>query len=846
MRNPFRLITFCFLLLINLSSYAQVQLGGSESLIDYSNPKEYELGGVTVSGVQYLDESVLVTLIGLNIGDKYRVPGDKIAQSIENLWKQGLLSDIKVTVTKVVDNVIFLNYQIQERPRLSRFSFEGVSKGEADKLRDKLQLVKGKVVNENLIQMTSNQVKEYFIAKGHLFVTADVTSIRDSAMGPNSNLLTIKVGNKHKVKINAITFHGNKEFESNHLKHKMKGSKESAFWKIFTASKYTDDAYDKDKEKILALYESKGFRDAKIVKDSIYKFNDDRVNIDIWMNEGNKYYFRNITWVGNTKYSYSQLNAILGINKGDIYNQQKLEESLFMNQSNRDVSSLYMDDGYLFFQVTPVEVMVENDSIDLEMRIYEGKQAVISKVTVTGNTKTNDKVVMREIRTRPGQLFNRSDIIRTQRDLSQLGYFDQEKLSVNPKPNAADGTVDIEYVVEEKPSDQLELSGGWGGGAGIVGTLGVSFNNFSLRNIGKRDSWAPLPSGDGQKLSIRFQSNGKFYQSYNASFTEPWLGGKKPNSFSVSIYNSIQTNGVSKSDIGRQELNIIGTSVGLGRRLTFPDDYFNVYNEVSLQQYKLQNWSSGFLFSNGISNNLSLQQTLSRNSVDGTIWIRSGSQVSVSLQLTPPFSLMGNKDIDYKNASQQVKYKWIEYHKWKFSGAWYKSVGSKFVLFSRAQVGILGYYNKDIGPSPFERFYLGGDGLSGFSLDGREIIALRGYENNSVTPRLLVPNSTGTSSSLETVGGTAYDKYTMELRYPVSLNPSATIYVLGFLEGGNNYLGVKNFNPSILKRSAGMGVRIFLPMFGLLGLDWGYGFDKVENQPGAGGAHFHFTIGQQF
>ena len=845
MRKSFSVLTCFILLILTIPSYAQVLLGGDEGLVDYSNPKEYELGGLTVSGVQYLDESVLVTLTGLTIGEKYRIPGDKIAQSIENLWKQGLLSDVKVEITKIVDNKIFLNYKLQERPRLSRFSFEGVSKGEADKLRDKLQLVKGKVVNENLIQMTSNQVKDYFIAKGFLFVEADVTASRDSAMGPNNELLLIKVRNKHKVKINEITFHGNVEFKSKKLKHKMKGSKESAFWKIFTASKYTEEAYGKDKEKIVGLYTARGFRDAKIDKDSVYKVNQKRVNIDIWISEGHKYYFRNIKWVGNTKYTYSQLNAILGINKGDIYNQEKLEESLFMNQNSRDISSLYMDDGYLFFQVTPVEVTVEGDSIDLEMRIYEGKQAVINRVTVKGNTKTNDKVVMREIRTQPGQLFNRTLIIRTQRELSQLGYFDQEKLSVNPKPNPVDGTVDIEYQVEERPSDQLELSGGWGGGAGVVGTLGVTFNNFSARNILKKKAWSPLPSGDGQKLSLRFQSNGRFYQSYNASFTEPWLGGKKPNSLSVSIFNSIQSDGTKRRDANHQELNIIGGSVGLGRRLTVPDDYFNIYNEIAIQQYRLSNWNQGFLFQNGKSNNLSFQTTLSRNSVDGVIWIRTGSQLSVTLQLTPPFSLINNNK-DYTTATIQEKYKWIEYHKWKFSGAWYKGVGNKFVLYSRAQVGILGFYNKDIGQSPFERFYLGGDGLSGFSLDGREIIALRGYENNTVTPRLLTPNSTGTSYTLTTVGGTTYDKFTMELRYPVSLNPSATIYVLGFVEGGNNYLGIREFNPTVLKRSAGAGVRIFLPMFGLLGLDWGYGFDKVQNQPGANGAHFHFTIGQQF
>jgi outer membrane protein insertion porin family len=494
-----------------------------------------------------------------------------------------------------------------------------------------------------------------------------------------------------------------------------------------------------------------------------------------------------------------------------------------------------MDDGYLFFQVTPVEIMVENDSIDIEMRIYEGKQATVNRVTVKGNSKTNDKVVMREIRTQPGQLFNRSDIIRTQRELSQLGYFDQEKLNVIPKPNPADGTVDIEYIVEERPSDQLELSGGWGGGAGVVGTLGVSFNNFSARNIFKKGTWSPLPTGDGQRLSIRFQSNGRFFQSYNASFTEPWLGGRKPHSLSVSVFHSVQTDGLPKSSEDRSTLMISGASVGLGRRLKWPDDFFQIYHEVTIQRYSLDQWSGTFLFSDGYSNNLNFEQTISRNSVDGFIWIRGGSQISFTVQVTPPFSLL-DKTTDFSTADPKTKYRWIEYHKWKFNGAWYKSLGNKFVLFTRTQLGILGYYNPDIGQSPFERFYLGGDGLSGFALDGREIIALRGYNNNSITPRI--------NGSI--VGGTTFNKYTMELRFPVSLNPSATIYALAFLEGGNNWLGTRNFNPLNIKRSTGVGVRIFLPMFGLLGLDWGYGFDEVEGAPGVNKGQFHFTIGQQF
>ena len=818
------------------TSYAQVEsIGSDDQQINFAQPKEYELGGITVSGIRYLDEGVLITLTGLNIGERFKIPGDKIATSIENLWKQGLLSDIKVTATKINGDRIFLNFELSERPRLSKFAFSGISKNEADKLRDKLQLVKGKVITENLIQVTKNQVKDYYVEKGFLFVETTITTEKDTIGGPNQELMRISVSNKKRVKINKVTFHGNTQFESKKLKRKMKGSKEKGWYKIFSSSKFSEEAFEKDKEKVIATYASKGFRDVSISKDSVYKFSDRTVNIDVWIDEGPKYYFRNITWIGNTKYPTSQLDQMLGIKKGDIFSQAKLDEGLFISQSSRDISSLYMDDGYLFFQVTPVEILVENDSIDIEMRIYEGKQATVNRVTVKGNSKTNDKVIMREIRTKPGQLFNRSDIIRTQQVLAQLGYFDQEKLNVTPRPNAADGTVDIEYIVEERPSDQLELSGGWGGGAGVVGTLGISFNNFSARNIAKKGTWSPLPTGDGQKLSIRFQSNGRFFQSYNASFTEPWLGGKKPNSLSVSVFHSIQTDGLPKGNDDRSVLKISGASIGLGKRLKWPDDFFQSYNELTFQRYSLDNWEGTFLFSDGYSNNLNFEQTFSRNSVDGFIWIRSGSQLSFTLQLTPPFSLL-DKGTDYATANAKEKYKWIEYHKWKFSGSWYKSLGTKFVLFSRTQIGILGFYNPDIGQSPFERFYLGGDGLSGFALDGREIIALRGYNNNTVTPRI----------NGSTVGGTAYNKNTFELRFPVSLNPSATIYTLAFLEAGNNWLGTRNFNPLNLKRSAGVGVRIFLPMFGLLGLDWGYGFDEIEGNPGVNKGQFHFTIGQQF
>ena len=826
-----RINYFIFFLTISCSSpvFSQIQVGQNVFEVDYSNPKDYEIGGITVSGIQFLDASALITLTGLSVGEKIKIPGDAISDAINNLWKQGLLADVKVIAKRVEGNLIFLDFALQERPRLSKFKFKGVRKGEADKLREKMQLVSGKVVTENLVQTTSNRVKEYFIDKGYLFIEVQILTEKDTS-AINSEMLTVVVSNKKRIKVNEIIIKGNTQFSERRLQSKMKATKEKGFYKIFTSSKYNEEGFETDKEKIVSLYRAKGYRDAHITADSVYRFDHKSVNVELTIAEGPKYYFRDIVWVGNTKYSSVALSQILGIKRGDVYSQQQLDEGLFMSQSGRDVSSLYMDDGYLFFQVSPIEVKVEGDSIDLEMRVYEGKQARINKVTIKGNTKTNDKVVLREIRTHPGELFSRTDIIRTQRELSQLGYFNQEKLGVNPKPNPENGTVDVEYVVEERPSDQLQLSGGWGAGQ-VVGTLGVTFNNFSASNILKKGAWAPLPSGDGQRLSIQMSSTGRQYQSYNVSFTEPWLGGHKPNALTVSGYRSRQSNGLKNDNPDVRYFIVTGASIGLGRRLKWPDDYFSVFNELSIQHYKINNYGSLFSFVTGYSNNLSLTQTISRNSVDGFIWIRKGSQLSVSLQLTPPFSLFSKTD--FTKATEQEKYKWIEYHKWKFSGSWFKEIGSKFVLNYRANFGFLGFYNKDIGQSPFERFYLGGDGLSGFSYDGREIIALRGYENNSITPK-------GPSGY---IGGSVYDKFTLELRFPVSLNPSATIYALGFFEGGNNWLNFKDFNPYNMKRSTGLGVRFFLPMFGLLGLDYGWGFD---NDPGLTKGHFHFTIGQQF
>ncbi|MCX6232191.1 MAG: outer membrane protein assembly factor BamA [Bacteroidetes bacterium] len=825
----FLLLLFC--IFFTSFSNAQVSLGSDLSDIDYNTPKEYEIGGITVTGVQFLDNNMLIMISGLAVGDKITIPGDKISGAIDKLWEQGLFENIKITATKIQGHTIFLDIFLQERPRLSKFKFIGVRKGEADKIREEIKLSSGDVVTENVVTRTKNAIVKYFDKKGYLNATADIKQIPDTAIS-NSVMLYISIQKNKRVKIADINIHDNQNISDGKIRRAMKETKQKRIFHIFKSSKFIEEDYKADLEKVIEKYNELGYRDAKIVKDSVSRINNKLINVDVWVYEGKKYYFNNISFVGNTKYTSKQLGDILKIRKGDIYNQTTLTKNLSFNPSGYDISSLYMDDGYLFFQAIPVEVQVNNDSIDIEIRIREGKQARINKVTVKGNTKTNDHVIIREIKTIPGQMFSRADIIRTTRELAQLRYFNAETLKPVPTPNPENGTVDIEYQVEETSSDQVELSGGWGGGM-VVGTLGLSFNNFSAKNLFNGKAWRPLPAGDGQKLSLRGQTNGQYYYSVSASFTEPWLGGKKPNAFSVSVYHSKQTNGLASDNSGYASLSINGFTLGLGKRVKWPDDFFTIYHAISLQNYTLKNYGSLFSFSDGYANNLNYSLTIARNSIDAPIYARSGSEISLTMQLTPPYSLFQNRD--FAHQTDQERYKFLEYHKWKFKASWFFNLTGKWVLNTKAKFGFVGYYNKDVGYPPFERFYLGGDGLSGYSVDGRELVALRGYGNNTLTPldRRGYP-----------IGGNVFDKYTVELRYPLSLNPNATIYGLTFLEGGNAWAAFKQFNPFNMYKSAGFGIRIFLPMFGMLGLDWGYGFDKVPGLPDAAGGQFHFSINQ--
>jgi outer membrane protein insertion porin family len=824
-----RIILQLAVIFISITSLAQEFNLDDAPVIDYTRSRNYEIADIRVSGIEFLQEEVLISLSGLSKGQVISVPGTDITNVIKKFWSQGLFSDVKITADKIEGNKIWLNIYLQERPRLSRLTIHGLKKGETTDLTEKLSIRTGSQVTADLLNNMTRIIKLHFIDKGFLNIDIDIVQ-KDDTIRPNMVTLDVTVNKNARVKIEDIIFSGNQNFSDKRLMRVMKDTKRRNI-NIFKASKLITAKFRDDKNKLIAFYNENGFRDAEIVSDSITVVSENRINLFIDLFEGDKYYFGNISWVGNTIYPSDYLTFKLGIEKGEVFDQSILDKRLF--QADDAVQNLYLNNGYLFSQLDPVEVSIYNDTIDFEMRIYEGKQATIENIIIEGNTKTNEHVIRRELRTRPGDLFSREDIIRTVRELAQLGHFDPEKIAPEPIPNPSEGTVDIRYVLEEKANDQLELSGGWGMGM-LVGTLGLRFSNFSASRMFDPKAWRPVPSGDGQTLSLRAQSNGKAYQAYNATFVEPWFGGKKPNSFSVSAYHTIMNNyNYFTFSPSSQYIKITGASLGLGRRLEWPDDFFTLQNEISYQRYKLEDWAGLFLFSNGISKNLSFRTMFGRSSVDQPIYARRGSSFMLGLQLTPPYSLINNKD--YSTFSDEDKYKWIEYHKWTFKSDYYMSLAGNLVLYTRAHFGYLGFYNKDIGPSPFESFDLGGDGLTGYNLYGRETIALRGYENGSLTP--LIDNKKA---------GNVYTKYTAELRYPFSLNPSATVFGLIFVEGGNAWYKFGDFNPFLFKRSAGVGLRAFLPMFGLLGVDWGYGFDNIPGQPGANKGQFHFTIGQQF
>ncbi|HEX7367068.1 MAG TPA: outer membrane protein assembly factor BamA [Pelobium sp.] len=800
--------------------------------LDNLNPKEYVIGGVNINGVQYLDKSVLITISKLEVGERIMVPGDATANAVKNLWAQGLFDDVALNINHISTDTIYFDIELEERPRVSKIVLKGLSKSETTDIQEKLNNQKGKIVNENLSNTINNVIKKHFADKGYLNTTVNISTVKDTT-DANSKIVNVLVNKKSKVKVHAINIEGNKDFSDAKLRSFMKKTHQQAWYKVFGSGKFMRDKYEEDKEKMIAKMREKGYRDAEIISDSVYRYSDKAVNIDIKLNEGNKYYFGNVTFAGNAKYPSSLLQQILKIEKGEVFSEAKLEKTLRSSPSSNDVSSLYLNDGYLTFNADPVQTRIYNDTVDLEIRIYEGPQYTINKIILKGNELTNDKVVLREIRTKPGQKFSKDMLVRSQRQIVQLGNFDEQKIDIKPIPNPTDGTVDIQYTVVEKPSDQIELSGGFGGGR-VVGTLGLTFNNFSARNLFNLKAYKPLPKGDGQKLSIRGQTNGKYYQSYSFSFSEPWFGGKKPIYFGISAFTSLQSNGLSNGNPNLQKIRLNGLTFSLGKQLKWPDDYFRVDYAANLQQFKLRNYT-GYLFENGDSYDLSLSQVFSRNSVgDSPIFPTYGSNIKFTVQATLPYSSFNGKN--YDNIPTSEKYKFAEYHKWKFEAQFFQKIYGKLILKAQAQFGFLGYYNKSVGQAPFGRFKVGGDGLQGYDfLQGSEVIGLRGYANNSV-----VPEGAPTSA-----GSPIFNKYVMELRHPITLGESATVFVLAFAEGGNTWNKFSAFNPFNVKRSVGVGARIFLPIFGLLGIDYGYGFDAIPGNSQANKGQFHFSIAQQ-
>ncbi|MBO8455748.1 MAG: BamA/TamA family outer membrane protein [Bacteroidetes bacterium] len=855
-----------FLVLMAVLSFpAMAQLSQDEITVDYNNPRKYVVGGIEVEGNHYFSPDQIIQVSGLQKGLTVTVPGDDVSSIVDRLWLQRYFEDVAVVIDSIAPSrdTAFFKICITERPRVSRWTFSGVKSGEQKELLERLNLRRGGEFSDYVAKTATDIIKRYYKEKGFLLTEVNVQTAKDTLV-KSAIRVNFAVDRKQKVKIKKITFTGNDNVKEGKLVRSMKKTKDARLINFFSSKKFNEKEFPNDKRSLISAFNEAGYRDARIVKDTMYYIEPNRLEIDFTIDEGKKYYFRNITWTGNSVYSSDALNNILMINKGDVYDVVTMEKRLFGGgkQNEYDVSKLYRDNGYLFFNIQPVEVNIVGDSVDVEMRIVEGKPATLNNIIINGNDLTNERVVRRQIFTRPGYLFSQTDFERSIREIASMGQFDPEAIADPSKgysilPNQLDNTVDIVYNVTEKPSSTLELSGGWGGNT-FVATVGVSFNNFSTRRLFDKSAWRPVPLGDAQNLSLRFQTNGTYYTSLSASFMEPWLFGKKPTSLSISAYYTRQTNSYIAFNILNNDefMEVYGLAAGIGTRLKWPDNYFVLYNQLSWQTYRLQNWNYNFLFNTGISHNLSYTVSLSRTSTDQQIYPRQGSEFSLSLQLTPPYSLLRRKnkgeldangnptrvsswrDINYDLQSSEDRYKWIEYHKWSFKGAIYTKLVGDLVLMARAQFGYLGYYNRNWGYSPFEGFLVGGDGMSGYNTYGTEVISLRGYENYSLTPTAYTPYSSGGTAYT----GNVYDKFTVELRYPVVLQPQSTIFALVFLEGGNCWSDIRDFNPFQIKRSAGVGVRVFLPMIGLLGVDWGYGFDDPVN----GKSQFHFVIGQQF
>jgi len=841
-------------------------------IIEYTETVlKYEIANIKVTGADNYEDFVLIGFSGLAVGDIIDIPGDAITNAIKRFWKQGLFSDVKIMATKMENGKVWLTIALKQRPRVSEINYKGLKKSEIEDLDLKLGIVKGNQITPNISDRAKKVIEKVMGEKGFLNTAVNVYQ-RNDPNKPGFVIVDIVVDKKLKTKIHQLIYTGNSALTHNKINKVMKKTNDNNWRNFFRTKKFVKEEYEKDKAALIDKYNEIGYRDAYIVSDSVVPFDDKSVNVYIKVDEGKKYYFRNIKWIGNTIYPYEFLNATLGIKKGDVYNHKNLMARLETDESSA-VSKLYKDRGYLFFMVDPVEVQIDNDSIDFEMRMSEGKPATINEISIKGNTRVYEHVVRREIRTKPGQLYSQEDVMRTLRELAAMGHFDPEKITPDILPDQENGTVDINYNLETKGSDQVEFSAGWGS-TGIVGSIGLKFSNFAIQNIFKPETYRIVPQGEGQTFSLNARTSGAAYSSFSLSFLEPWLGGKRPNSLSASLYYSTQSAisarysnssmnsmysgyygnsgsygndygyGSSSNNAYQSEMDpgrymrTIGASLGYGKRLNWPDDYFSFNAELSYQLFMLKDWYAGYFpMTEGNFHNLSLGLTLSRNSVFNPIYPRSGSSFSLGVKVTPPYSAFNGKDYTNTAMTPQERYKFIEYNKWTFSGKTFTPITSdeKLVLMSRVLFSYLGHYNADA-RSPFETYSMGGDGMSNYSSYGTEYVAMRGYTSGSLTP---YDSKTGIQM------GYLYNKFTMELRYPLSLEQSATIYALGFVEAGNCFNKMKDYNPYDLKRTAGVGVRIFLPMFGMMGIDWGYGFDKVAGSTKPSGGQFHFVLGQE-
>ena len=859
-------------------------------------PRQCEIGGITVKGVSDYEDAILINLSGLNVGQRIEVPGNEITEAVKRYWKHGLFSEVSITADSIVDSQIYLCIHLALRPRITSIEYHGVKKSERNDLESKLGMTKGMSLTKNIIDRAKILARKYFDDKGYKNAEIEISQ-HDDVTGKNQVVLEVNIDKKEKMRVRRIIFEGNEKLSDKKIKGKF--FSKGAFGKIhesgklhnlFKAKKYTPERYAEAKQALLDKYNELGFRDATIEDDSIWTVDDKHINIYVKVDEGEKYYIRNITWVGNTVYNSDVLDKILDMKKGDVYNQKLMNKRLI--EDDDAVHNNYYNNGYIFSSVEPTDINVVDDSIDVEVRIMEGTQAHLNMVRIFGNDRLYEEVVRRELRTKPGDLFSKDALMRSAREIASMGYFDPESVNPDVKPNLEDGTVDIDWNLEQKSNDQLELSLGWGQ-TGVIGRVGIKFNNFSLRNLlGKNKLHRGfLPAGDGEQIGLNFQTNGRYYRSYNANYSTGWFGGKRPNAFNVGVYyskqsdvssnyyNSAYLNSLSSMYYGSSTYNsgyfnnydayldddkyikLLGVSLGWGKRLRWPDDYFQLSATLSYQRYMLKDWQY-FLITNGNCNNINLNLALTRNSTDNPLFPRHGSEFSLSVSLTPPWSAFDSKNYanlatqetysknqDQWNSEQAEKYKWVEYHKWKFKSRTYTSLSSGqkcFVLMTRVEFGLLGSYNKNK-KSPFETFYVGGDGMSGYSTSyAEETIGLRGYDNGAISSTAYVMGGEWTGSRYSAYDAYAYDRFTLELRYPFMLG-NTTIYGLGFLEGGNAWAKTRDFNPFDMKRSAGFGVRLYLPMVGLMGIDWAYGFDKVYNGGWQrGGGQFHFVLGQEF